>query len=202
LIQGIDLEHSPKKAEEEVQEIPQGQRQGRFQTAQPGSYGYVPNWGPPTAAEGLQVSFYMQPWLLDCSQPQTLVSTLDSAAHTGFSIILNNQGSLDICVGTEHKVEVVATGLKPQKKTWSKIRLVFDGRSVQVSLTHKSFRVEPIPPPAAFESHLDGEALVFRPGPLFIATSQSNAADNTRSGLRPRATDFFNGRIDRLRLKT
>lgn len=202
MIQGIDLEHSPKKAEEELQEIPRGQRQGRFQTAQPGSYGYVPNWGPPTVAQGLQVSFYIQPWLLDCSHAQTLVSTLDPAADTGFSIALNSQGSLDIRVGTEHKIEVVSTGLTPQKKTWSKIKLQFDGRSVRVSLTHKSFRVEPIPPPAAFELKLDSEALVFSPGPLLIAASQNNAVDDTRSGPGPRATDFFNGCIDRLTLKT
>jgi hypothetical protein len=144
----------------------------------------------------------MQPWLLDCSHAQTLVSTLDSAAHTGFSIALNSQGSLDICVGIEHKIEVVSTGLKPQTKTWSKIKLVFDGRSVQVSLTHKSFRVEPIPPPAAFALKLDGKALVFSPGALLIAARQNNAVDDPRSGLRPRATDFFNGCIDRLTLKT
>ncbi|KAF2096216.1 hypothetical protein NA57DRAFT_67751 [Rhizodiscina lignyota] len=202
LIQGIDLEHSPEKAEEEVKDIPRGQRQGRFQTAQPGSYGYVPNWGPPIAAEGLQVSFYMQPWLVDCSHVQTLVSTLDSTAHTGFSIALNHQGSLDISVGTGHKIEVISTGLKHQEKTWSKVKLVFNGRSVRLSLTHIPFRVEPVPPPAASEWQLNGEALLFRLGPLLVAASQSHAADNSRGGLRSHVTDFFNGRIDRLTLKS
>jgi hypothetical protein len=202
LIQGIDLEHSPKKAEEEVKEIPQGQRKGRFQTAQPGSYGYVPKWGPPIAAEGLQVSFYMQPWLLDCSYGQTLVSTLDPAAHTGFSIVLNNQGSLDISVGTEQKVEVIATGLKPQEKTWSKVKLVLSGRSVQLNLKPIPFKVEPVLPPTAFEGQSDAEALLFRPGPLLIAAKQSDATGNSRSDQRLPVTDFFNGRIDQLTLKT
>ncbi|OKL63373.1 hypothetical protein UA08_01695 [Talaromyces atroroseus] len=202
LIQGIDLEHSPKKAEVEVEEIPRGQRQGRFQTSQPGSFGYVPNWSPPNAAEGLQISFYVQPWLLDCSHAQTLVSTLNPATHTGFSIALNNQGLLDISVGTGHGVATIATGLKLHQKTWSKIKLVFSGRSIQVNLTPIPFKVEPIPPPTAFEGQLDAKAVLFRPGPLLIAASQSSAVGNSRSDQRPPVTDFFNGRIDRLTLKT
>lgn len=144
----------------------------------------------------------MQPWLLNSSHVQTLVSTLDLAAHTGFSIALNNEGSLDISVGTGRSVEVVGTGIRPQEKTWSKMKLVLDGRSVKVSVTHKPFRVEAIPPPAAFESQLDSEALVFKPGPLLIAATQSKTASSSRNGLRQHVTDFFNGRIDRLTLKT
>lgn len=144
----------------------------------------------------------MQPWLLDCSHAQTLISTLNSIAHTGFSILLDEQGSLNIHVGTGNKVEVVDTALKPQKKTWSKVKLILSGRSVQVSLTHKSFRVEPIRPPTAYTCQLESEALVFRLGPLFIAASQSNSATDDGSNAKPRMTNFFNGRIDRLTLRT
>ncbi|KAH8803361.1 hypothetical protein F5884DRAFT_739703 [Xylogone sp. PMI_703] len=204
LIQGIDLDHSPKKAEVEISEIPRGQQRGRFQQAQPGSYGYVPNWGLPVRADFLHVSFYMQPWLVDCSHPQTIVSTLNIATCTGFSIVLNSQGLLDINVGDTHKIEVINTGLKPRKKAWSKVKLIVKSRSFQVSLTHRAFKVEPIPPPAKFESRLDGEASVFRPGPLLIAARQGNAVDNsqTENDSKPNATDFFNGRIDHLTLKT
>ncbi|CAO2655159.1 Nn.00g102230.m01.CDS01 [Neocucurbitaria sp. VM-36] len=202
LIQGIDIEHSPKKVEEEVKEIPRGQRPGKYQTARPGSYGLVPNWAPPISAEGLQVSFYMQPWLLDCTHAQTLVSTQDLAAHTGFSITLNRQGSIDISVGTEHNVEVVSTGLKPREKTWSKVKLVISGTSVQMSLTHVAFRVEPIPPPETFEGQLDRKASITKAAPLFIASCQDNVAGNTTNVTKPLATDVFNGRIDRLTLKT
>lgn len=138
----------------------------------------------------------MQPWLLDCLHAQTLVSTLDSATRTGFSVVLNTQGSLDIHVGTGHQVEVVATGLQLQKQTWAKVKLALTGRAVELSVVHKSFRVGPIPPPAAFHSRLDDEALVFRPCPLLIAASRSDA------GGKSYVTDFFNGRIDRLTLKT
>lgn len=70
-----------------------------------------------------------------------------------------------------------------------------------MTTTHVAFRVEPTPAPAAFEGKLDGEALVFTPGPLLIAASQRSAAAGS-SNQKPQATDFFNGRIDRLSLKT
>ena len=202
MIQGIDLEHSPKTAEEEVEGIPRGQRQGKYQTAHPGSYGYVPNWAPPASADGLQVSFYVQPWLLDCAHDQALVSTLDVAAHTGFSIALDKQGSLVVSVGTGHDVEVINTELKPREKTWSKIKLTANGQSVQVSLTHIPFKVEPIPPPAKFERQLNSNVSIAKPGPLFIAACQSDVVGQTPNGQKHHATDFFNGRIDRLIIKT
>lgn len=201
LIQGIDLEHSPKKAEEEVPEIPRGEREGRYQTARPGSYAYIPNWEPQLSADGLQVSFYVQPWLLNCPHTQTLVSTLDLGANTGFSIDLNKEGSLDVRVGTERNVEFIRTGLRPQEKVWSKIKLQITGSSTQVRLTHKPFRNEPIPPPAAFEGKSGEKASVFTSGSLLIAACQSPPAGNSSRALKPHATDFFNGRIDRLTIK-
>lgn len=161
-----------------------------------------PTSGHRQQQRGSKFSFYMQPWLLDCSHAQTLASTLSPTAQTGFSIILSREGSLDICVGTEHKIEVINTSLQPQKKTWSKVKVIFSGKSAWVSLTHISFRVEPIPPPTALESQSDSKALVFGTGPLFIAASQGKDASKHESNPRPRMIDFFNARIDRLTLKT
>ncbi|KIX08909.1 uncharacterized protein Z518_03566 [Rhinocladiella mackenziei CBS 650.93] len=200
LIQGVDLDHSPKKAEEEVSEIPRGRRKGRFQAAQPGSYGHVPDWGSPETARGLQVSFYMQPWHVSCSHPQTFVSTLQAATHTGFAIVLNSQGTVDIWLGIKHnRIHVIETWLRPQKKTWAEFNLTLRGRSVNASLTPKAFRVEPIPSQAAFETLLDGEPSVYEPGPLFIAASQG---DDSSGFAGRRAINFFNGRIDNLTLRT
>ncbi|KAI1771449.1 hypothetical protein F4818DRAFT_204416 [Hypoxylon cercidicola] len=202
LIQGIGLEHAPEKKTEQVLEIPSGKQKGRFQAAQPGSYAYVPYWGPPTTAAGLQISFYMQPWMLNCSHAQTLLSTLNSVEHTGFSITLNTQGSLVVTTGNGETTEAVDTGLKPQKKAWSKLKLIIEGRSVKMTMLHKSFRVEPIPPPAAFTCQVAREPVVFRPGPLLIA-ARSGGTTTLTNGQNSdlRATDFFNGRIDRLTLK-
>lgn len=202
MIQGIDLNHAPERREEEVSQVPRGRQKGRIQIAQPGSYGYVSDWRPPAAAEGLQISFYMQPWLVDCSHPQTLVSSLDVAEHTGFSIVLNSQGSIDVWIGTEHNVEVAATGIRLRKRTWAKLKLVICGRLLKVSLTPKSFKVEPVPTSAVYETQLHGEALTFQPGPLFVAASPNYADDHPQGCSRQRATNFFNGRIADLALKT
>ncbi|EXJ81578.1 hypothetical protein A1O1_07642 [Capronia coronata CBS 617.96] len=142
----------------------------------------------------------MQPWLLECSHPQTLVSTLHAATNSGFSIVLNSQGSVNICVGIgTNKTQVLETGLRPQKKVWAKLKLTIDGRSVKVSLAPKAFKVEPISAHTAFEAQLDGEPLLCQPGPLFIAANQ---ADDSSKRLERRASNFFNGRIDSLTLKT
>ncbi|KAI1614982.1 hypothetical protein EDD37DRAFT_591039 [Exophiala viscosa] len=197
LIQGITLDHAPEKREEEISQIPRGRQNGKVQVAHPGSYGYISHWKLPAAPAGLQVSFYLQPWLVGCSHPQTLVSSLDTAEGTGFSIVLNSQGSIDVWIGSDHKVEVVSTGLRPHKKTWAKFNLSIVGRSVQVSLSPKSFKVEPIPTSTTHEAQLQGEPLIYRPGPLFIAASQ-NATDDPKQ----QATNFFNGRIADLTLET
>lgn len=148
----------------------------------------------------------MQPWLLSCSHAQTLVSTLNPATYTGFSIVLNTLGSLDVVVGSGDQVECVATGLRPQEKTWAKLKLTLHSRVVKVSLTHIPFRVEPIPPPASFEGQLDGRGPVLQhQGPLLIAAGpESSSSSNGTSGCNPRqpVADFFNGRIDSLTLKT
>lgn len=203
-MQGVELEHAPPTASEEVTEIPQSQRPGRFQLARPGSYGYVPNWGSARATQGLEVVFHMQPWFLDCSHRQTLVSTLDWPARSRFSILLNERNELDVILGTGLEVghEVFHTKLKPQRKTWSKVKFTLSGRSVQMKLIHKSFKVEPVPPPAAFEDVIiAGEALWSESGPLIVAASRSERESKDYNDPHPHMTDFFNGRIDGLTLK-
>lgn len=141
--------------------------------------------------------------MLACSHPQTLVSTLDPASCTGFSVTLNTQGSLDVSVGIGDRIEVTNTGLKPQEKTWSKLKLVLNGRSARMSLTHLSFRVEPVPSPTAMEWLSERQAQVLEPGPLVIAASQGNTGGSSCQGQSsPQAKDFFNGRIDGLTLKS
>ncbi|CAH0024431.1 unnamed protein product [Clonostachys rhizophaga] len=202
LIQGIDIDHSPEKAEEEVLEIPRGHQRGRFQTAQQGSYGSIPNWGAPNMAEGLRVSFYMQPWMVECSHAQTLISTLDPITNTGFSITLNTSGSLDVHIGTKQGVDVIRTELRPQNKCWSKVKVLFTGQRLQVKLVHLPFRVEPVPPPAVFEQILDKTTTVLSPNPLLIAATKAISSRSGPGCQGPHVTEVFNGRIDRLKLKT
>ncbi|CAG9990303.1 unnamed protein product [Clonostachys byssicola] len=202
LIQGIDIDHSPEKAEEEVLEIPRGHQKGRFQTAQQGSYGSIPNWGAPNKEEGLQVSFYMQPWMVECSHAQALISTLDPITYTGFSITLNTSGSLDVHIGTKQGVDVICTELRVQNKCWSKVKVLFTGQRLQVNSVHLPFRVEPVPPPEVFEQILDKTTTVSSPNPLLIAATKAISSRSGSGSQGPYVTEVFNGRIDRLTLKT
>lgn len=194
LIQGVELPHSPKKAEEEIKEIPRGQKPGRYQRANPGSYGRVLHWGSSAAATGLQVSFYAQPWLIDCPHDQTLVSTLHRESQTGFCISLENQGCIAIQVGNGRYIEKIGTGLCLKQKTWTKIKLVIKGRLVQLHLTSVPFRAEPVPAPVSSAWEIQEEALLSTPGPLLIAAALACAASPV--------SGFFNGRIDALTLKS
>ncbi|KIW81561.1 hypothetical protein Z517_04587 [Fonsecaea pedrosoi CBS 271.37] len=202
LIQGVDIEHAPERREEEVSQVPRGRRNGRIQIAHPGSYGYVSNWKTPSPAEGLEVSLYMQPWLVDCSHPQTLVSSLDLVEKTGFSIVLNSHGSIEVRIAIDNNIEVITTGLRPRQKTWAQLVVEIHGRSLRASLTPKSFRVEPVPVAATYETQLLDEPRTCGSGPLFIAAGPNNEDINPQSGPKRRAIDFFNGRIADLTLKT
>lgn len=202
MIQGIDLTHSPPKAEEEIHEIPRGQKKGRSQVAHPGSFGYVENWvQPAAAAEGVEISFYVQPWMTECPHAQTLLSTLDLERWTGFKVVLNTEGLLVVCIGNGKDVQTVSTGLTPRLKIWSKVEVVLERGSLRVSLVHKAFRVEPVPPPATFETHLESDPSIATSGSLFLAAAGSKSPKEPRTS-KPVATDFFNGRIDSLMLKT
>lgn len=143
----------------------------------------------------------MQPWLLVCPHPQVIISTLDFTANTGISITLNTQGSLEVSIGAGNKIHEVATGLRPKLKTWAKVQLEVKGRSVRLSLVYKSFKVEPIPPRAAFEWQVDADASLSTKGPLFIAASQVKTGHST-AVKRPIAENFFSGRIDAVTMKT
>ncbi|OAL39952.1 hypothetical protein AYO20_00865 [Fonsecaea nubica] len=202
LIQGIDIEHAPERREEDVSQIPRGRRNGRIQIAHPGSYGYVNNWNTPSPADGLDVSLYMQPWLVDCSHPQTLVSSLDLVGKTGFSIVLNRQGSIEVRIAMDNKVEAINTELRPRQRNWTKLEVQVHGRLLRASLTPKSFRVEPVPVAATYETQLPCEPRTSGSGPLFIAASPSNEDINPQSGPKRHVIDFFNGRIADLTLKT
>lgn len=153
-------------------------------------------------ADGLQVSFYVQSWLLNCPHSQALVSTLNTASKSGFCIALNKQGSLDVAVGNGHNIERIDTALRLHEKTWTKITLVVHAGRVQLSLTPISFRAEPLPSPSSSEWKLDTGAVLFNPGPLLIAAAQGSVVEEGRLGPEPEVTDFFNGRIDGLALKT
>ncbi|POS69423.1 hypothetical protein DHEL01_v212185 [Diaporthe helianthi] len=133
----------------------------------------------------------------DSSRPDS-DRMVDDPADAGFVLVLNEQNTLDLIVGLgpELGFRKYPTGLRPQKKQWSKVTVTLGGRSIQVQLIHQSFKVEPVPPPQSYRGQLPGQALVSRSGPLTIAATRNHPGDS------PGVGDFFNGRIDGLTLQT
>lgn len=126
---------------------------------------------------------------------------MNLAEGTGFSVSLNVKGSLDISVRTKNGIEVITTELRPEEKRWSRVKIAITGRCVRMSLTHRAFKVEPTSSPTAGVWQLEAEAQVSGSGPLLIAARRvDNDGDSVHSKVY--ATDFFNGRLDQLKLRT
>jgi hypothetical protein len=198
LIQGVTLEHAPPRQEEDVIEIPPGRREGQYQTARPGSHVLVPEWGASWATtKVIQVSFWVQPWLIDCRHEQTLVSNLNQTTHTGFAIVIDTEGLLNIRLGTGRQISNLSTGIALQQKVWTELQVKLEGQRVQVDTLPVSFRNEPLSPAGTFSHIVEANSqLVRESGPLLIAATPRHNLSPGQQESQPNATDFFNGRID------
>ncbi|KPI36812.1 N,N-dimethylformamidase beta subunit [Cyphellophora attinorum] len=197
LIQGVTLEHAPSKQEEQVTEIPPGRRDGRYQTARPGSYVMVPEWGAPWATtKVIQVSFWVQPWLNKCGHKQALVSNLNQNTYTGFAVVIDKEGLLNVRLGTGKQISTLSTGITLQQKVWTELQVRLEGQRVQVDALPVGFRNEPLLPAATFSHTIEADGqLVMNPGPLLIAATPTHNSYAGQQGSQQDATDFFNGRI-------
>lgn len=85
------MPNSPKKEEKEITDIPSGEGVGRFQKAQPGSYGIVSKPLPfPDDTAGVKVALFFQAWMPQCDHVQTLLSTVNTAQDksSGFAVVI------------------------------------------------------------------------------------------------------------------
>ncbi|KAF4480179.1 N,N-dimethylformamidase beta subunit [Fusarium agapanthi] len=81
-LQGLDIPHAPAPAKEVIEHGPKGELTGRFQASHPGSYAVVDAWRREPLlgkSEGVEIDFYVQPWMLNAPHPQAILSNLDAA---------------------------------------------------------------------------------------------------------------------------
>ncbi|KAL3465972.1 hypothetical protein BJX64DRAFT_274788 [Aspergillus heterothallicus] len=201
LLQGLDWPGAPKPQREVIEHGPSGEVKGRFQAAHPGSYGLVEAWAresPLQNIDGLEVSFYVQPWMLDAPYPQAIVSTLDADNGAGITVLVGTKNDLVIWFGTTSGVETVRVDLEVRRQRWFHIRLTIRERNVQVHITNIPWDNEITPPPVTSQTTLRDDAVLDSTRPLLI--SASYAANPSTSSKRP--VHFFNGRIDALVFKS
>ncbi|KIW95893.1 uncharacterized protein Z519_02958 [Cladophialophora bantiana CBS 173.52] len=195
VIQGVQEEHSPVKQLEEISQIPSGVAPGRFQYARPGSYAIVKRLNLPPTLEGIDVTLYFQAHLPKAGHPQAIISNLNADTKTGLAVLVSEGGLVEAWIGTGNTVETVHTGFSPARRRWIKLQVVIKGAECSITLQPLAYIVEKAPPASSVQTTFAAPVVAasspFSDDLLFAATY----ADSPTSTF-PRATHFFNGRID------
>jgi hypothetical protein len=76
--------------------------------------------------KGLEIHFFMQPWLVRAGHIQTLISALDVDLKSGFAAVITEAGKLNFWVGTGKSVEVITTDFSPDAKRWVEVEMIID----------------------------------------------------------------------------
>ncbi|OQU97973.1 hypothetical protein CLAIMM_03821 [Cladophialophora immunda] len=195
VVQGVQEEHSPVKQLEEISQIPKGVAPGRFQYARPGSYAIVKRLSLPSTMEGVEVSLYFQAHLPKAGHPQAIISNLNADTKTGLAVLIDEKGLVEAWIGTGSGVETVQTGFSPARRRWIKLQVVIKGAECSITLQPVVYIVEKAPTASSVQATFAAPAVAastpFSDDLLLAATY----ADSPTS-IFPRATHFFNGRID------
>ncbi|KAK5124768.1 hypothetical protein LTR85_001481 [Meristemomyces frigidus] len=188
ILQGYDGPQSPPKQFEEVVGIPQGACGGRFQVANSGSYAFVSDIGVESTDNGLLLDLYVQPWLITEDHEQTIASTLSPSVNTGFALLLDRKGLLEVKIGTGDAIEVVSSGFTPQLKRWLHVVLCITTDQVHLELRPVAQTVEPAGSAQTVQRRTDKPMRLTNTMDLTLAASYG--------GVPSDACDKFNGRLD------
>jgi hypothetical protein len=188
IIQGVNIDHSPKKQEEIIYEG--GVHKGRFQKSNVGSYAVVEKWLPGGEPSGIAVTFFMQPWLPRAGHTQTVISTLDMRTKSGFAALLNEAGQVQFCIGTGDDLEVIYTDFHPERKRWIEVKISLHKTLVSVTLTPLALiAAASSVPPLTLQRNLKNPLRISKENILMFGASTVKWPAY--------ASDVFNGRIDR-----
>lgn len=192
LIQGHTGPNAPPHREEDVGVS--GTSPGRYQEGYPGSYGIVESWGASTVLpeDGFEVSTYVEPHLFSAGHLQVLLSTLDVQQKSGFAILLNDEGKVEVLLGNGETVEKVTMDAPLRLRRWAKIELRLDGKNLTIKINHINVLLEKAPSPSSISQSLSRPAVLNTPSPLLFAAGFFE--DQNTSSSRPKS--FFNGRLD------
>lgn len=165
---------------------------GRYQVAHPGSYAIISKRDYQVGTTGLEFSLYFQSHLVEAKHVQTLVSTLDASAKTGYAAILTAGGAVEFWIGTGKTVEVVSTEFKPDLKRWIELRFTIRGAEFEYEINPKSTFTDIPQPPSSGRKTLDYEADITKPCILTLSAMFAVGPDEASN----HPINFFNGRID------
>ncbi|KAI9150870.1 NN-dimethylformamidase beta subunit [Paramyrothecium foliicola] len=195
LLPGLDVPHAPASSKQIIDPGPHGELTGRFQASHPGSFARVDAWAREPLlhkAEGLEIAFHAQPWMLHAKFAQAFVSTLNVEKSAGFSVLLDPKNNLVIWIGTDDGVQTLKIAFDVRVQRWFHTTIMIKGKEVDVNITHLPSDNEIAPPPTVFHRFLKSPAKLESGSPLFFASSL--AVGPTKASNIP--IHFFNGRLD------
>ncbi|OAA64737.1 hypothetical protein SPI_03384 [Niveomyces insectorum RCEF 264] len=194
LIQGFDEPHAPEVRVEAISQIPSGTCKGRFQQAHPGSYAVVDSLGVRAEDTGVVISLYAQPTLVKAGHDQALVSLVGENGVSGVAIVLGTDQRLKVRVGDGTTLHETTIDYTISQKQWIKLWARIHGARLDLSIepiAHLSQKTG-----CFYETGADlpGAVVLPVPGRLTLAATQTTAT--------AKAADYFNGRIEAVRLAT
>ncbi|KAM0326724.1 hypothetical protein ACHAQA_006597 [Verticillium albo-atrum] len=179
----------------EVSNAPTGTHLGRFQLAQPGSYGVVDSIGLSSEDDGVEVSLLVLPTLLDAAHDQTIFTLLDTESETtrfrGLAAVIAIGGRLKLLVGNGEPGEVRTLLLDFHfvDNQWVSLKVRAVGSTVQATVEPTLYLSQRRGQPFRYEIQLVKGNIAIPEVPSLVIAA-----------LRPRpdgsATDFYNGRIE------
>src|SRR5699024_5761152 len=110
---------------------PTGDLEGRFQSSHPGSYALMKSWTREPLLDkidGLEVSFHVQPWMLDAEYPQAILSTLDTNKRAGLAVLLGTRTDLLLWIVTPSGVETIRVAFNVRRERWFHTRLTIKSK--------------------------------------------------------------------------
>lgn len=201
----VRLIHGPQGTDtsgmqpEVVTGISSGKCRARYQVAHPGSYAIIDRRDYQVkSTTGLEFSLYFQSHLPEAKHIQTIVSTLDVSAKTGYAIVLTGEGLVEFWIGTGNVVTVISTGFKPELERWIELRFTMRGAVLSYEICPKSSFAD-IPQPPSKGSRDLGQATDLSI-PCVIVFAASFARCPNEPSTTP--TNFFNGRLDSPTMKS
>lgn len=200
ILQGYEGEKSPPKLVREVTEIPSGVLPGRFQLAHPGSWAELPPLPFIEQDTGITVQLHAQPWLVQCEHVQALISSLNTTTCTGCAIVLDENGAMQVWIGTGEDVEVLQTGFIVEKRRWLKIVLDIADCTVHLEIIEMSEGLVPAGRNLDQTFELGISASVCNLEPVLLAASHAmSSTTSTRQGV---PGNHFNGRLEGVMIET
>lgn len=192
MIQGLNVPHAPDVRMDEIPGIKSDTCKGRFQQSNPGSYAVVDNLGFNDRDQGLEISLYFQPHLLDAGHEQTLFSTLDYKLSTGISVLTDTSSRVLVRFGDGKKIADVHIDFTLARKQWISLGLSMKHTSLTVSLEPVCYLGQKKGKNYQVQLEASSSLALSSPGRLTLGASQPS--QDTK------ANAFFNGRLEGVKI--